>query len=411
MFNKKKQQSGVSLIEVLVSAVLISMIFLWISDTHMGSLTAIADTNNRNKAVWLAEEMIERIKVNPLLDSYKNEIDSAKNLSAYCRAPVRCTNRECTEGELVQYDVQQVLCNNADGFNELEMALECFDINTGRSITPCYKKGTLRGKITLTWLSKDPARGQLSAYSEVLFVINQSLYFDGSNDYLRAIGSLFVGDFTISMWVKPENNVSNYQGLFGKDDGGGIPRSPTLFISPGNGLAYDAYDSVMKVNRVLCIPPHDPICMLRPFIDVPLGADRYHDAGTAQGFFPRNQWTHVTWVRYGSEFVFYKNGNALVRRGGLPTGLHNKGDNWIGSVAGFPFRGELDDVQIYGSALSEAQILGVMEGHRFEDKSLLLHLDFEGDGFSSVIKDKSGLNRGVSSHGGINDNSRRHAVR
>ncbi|MDD7805546.1 MAG: hypothetical protein PUP46_08315 [Endozoicomonas sp. (ex Botrylloides leachii)] len=427
MVNKKQDQSGVSLIEVLVSAVLISMIFLWISDTHIASLTDIADTNNRNKAVWLAEEMIERIKINPLIDKYKDEISSTNDITSYCLSLVRCLNQECSEDEIIKYDIQQVFCNDLKMLNDMEISLECFDINTGQLLNPCYKKGMLRGRVTVSWRSNDATRGKLSAYSEVLFVINQSLYFDGINDYLTINGSLFSNeflaadgglashDFTISMWVKPED-ISRYQGFFGKDELDNIyPRSPSLYVTNQGRLRYDSYDSLLAVDRRLGntngfftkLYVIDGGMTRSSSYNGPVDIDRFF--GETNTFFKKNQWSHVAWIKKEEDYFFYKDGVLLLSRKGVPGTLHSKSNNWIGRVDGY-FKGEINDLQIYGSALSEEQLLGVMEGHQFEDKNLLLYLDFEGDNFSESITDRSGSNKIISSHGNMNENNRRHAA-
>ena len=411
MVSHSPSQSGASLMEVLVSAVLISMIFLWISETHTASLSDISDVNNRNKANWLTEEILERIKTNPYLDDYKAAMVSAKNKENYCKVPVRCQNQMCSKNNIIKYDIQQIICHNNPTLNDLTLTLECFDINTGQNLTPCARKGTLRVRITTGWNSGNQASDQLSTYSEALFVINQSLYFNGQNNHLRTSGRLLDGDFTLSLWVKPDIFTSGFQGLFGKEEEGLSPRSPSLLISSGNGLAYDSYDNNGNTNRVWCIPPTALACLLVPYIDYPEEADRYHSDRLVAGFFPANQWTHVTWIKQGSSFVFYKNAGQPVTVEGIPSVLHSKEDNWIGTVAGFPFQGELDDIQIYGSVLSEAQILRVMAGHQFADKNLLLHLDFEGDNFNDAISDKSEANRVISSQGGMNENNRRHSYR
>lgn len=381
MRNKIKKQSGISLIEVLVSAVLISMIFLWISDTHIASLADIADTNNRNKATWLVEEMIERIKVNPMIDKYKTEIENSRDKSAYCLTPIRCNNSECSEDNIVKYDVQQIICSNLEGINNLEINIECLDLNTGVSFNPCYTAGAFRGRISITWQSKDPSRGQLSTYSDVLFDVNQSLYFDG-NDYLSVSGYFFNNNFSIAMWVKPAR-LSALQGLFGNNE---LNRLSALFISSGDGISYDSYSSNL--------------------------ANRFFGNDEARGGFQINQWVHVAWIKKGNEYLFYKDGVLSFRREGISESIYNSSNNsWIGTVGLNPFRGELDDIHVYGSALSEAQLFNVMEGHPLEDKNLLLYLDFDGNTFSEAVSDKSGMNRVISINGGMNDNSRRHVVR
>ena len=408
MNNNKLKQSGVSLIEVLVSAVLISMVFLWISDTHMQSLTDVADSSHRNKTTWLAEEMVERIKANPVLDSYRSEINGVSNISSYCRSRQNCLNSQCSGSTMVKYDVQQVFCNNLEGLGNLRMRFDCFDIVTGSSFSPCAKRGLLRGRVTASWDSKNPSGGRLSTYSDVLFVINQSIRFDGNNDQLTVTGSLFSGDFTIGMWVRPER-TSSYNGFFGRHDGSTPSRSPSLWVSPGGGLHFDSYATREETRSTTnCWKTFWGQTQCNTNTWTVTLVDRYD--GNINNFFSTNTWTHVTWVKKGSQYLIYRNGIHRHTRSGIPDNIHTKSQTSVGKVDNY-FRGELDDIQVYDSVLSVSQIGAIMRGHRFPDKKLSLHIDFDGDTFLDAIKDKSGYNRGVAAYNGVNENSLRHAIR
>ena len=124
----KAKQSGIGLIEVLISTALLSTVMLWITDGHMKSLSHVTDGANSSTVMRLAEEMLERIKLNLSPQLYKTEINGVKNRDTYCKTIQNCTGKKCVQSELVKYDVQQTYCHDLDGISNLKMRFECFDI-------------------------------------------------------------------------------------------------------------------------------------------------------------------------------------------------------------------------------------------------------------------------------------------
>ncbi len=375
-----RKQSGITLIEVLVSAVLVSMILLWISDSHMRSVTAATDSGQRTQAMWLAEEMLERIKLNPLLDLYQTEINGVTNISTYCGSRRNCVGTQCGQDNMVEYDVQQVLCNdnNVDGFN---LSMMCFDTASGAVIDPCASQATVRGRITVSWQSKAPSRERQSTFVDALLLsIEQSLYFDGSNDYLQISGSLLSGsNFTVALWVRPDN-VGGYRGFFGRQDGSTTSRPPSLWVASGGGLHFDSYDS---------------------------SNNRHH--GIIPNYFSTGQWTHVAWVKRGTQYLFYRNGVLAHTASGKPSSVKIKSNIWLGRIDDY-FEGQLDEVQTYTTALSQGQVVDIMRGSSFPGAGLTLNLDFDGPTWDEARRDKSSNGRTVTLNGGVDDSNRRHAV-
>jgi type IV pilus assembly protein PilV len=60
----KRTQSGISLIEVLVAVVVISVGLLGIAALHVTSLRTSYDANTRSKAVWFAYDIADRMRAN-----------------------------------------------------------------------------------------------------------------------------------------------------------------------------------------------------------------------------------------------------------------------------------------------------------------------------------------------------------
>ncbi|WP_330924187.1 LamG-like jellyroll fold domain-containing protein [Candidatus Sororendozoicomonas aggregata] len=379
------KQAGLSLMEVLVSSVLLTMIFLWISESHIRSLSDIAETSQRTQVVWRIEELAERIKMTPLLESYKNEVNGVSNVSSYCNRRANCRGARCSSSEMVKFDVQKVYCAT-DNINDLDLSLDCFDTRSGSRLSNCASRGTVRIRITASWKPKGRFRDRLSADTEFSLSLNQSLFFDG-NDYLTATGALFDGSrFTIAMWVKP-SATGGFRGFFGLHDGSGN-RAPSLWVY-GSQLHYDSYKRILLGGLLGIVP------------------DRY--SGVIPGYFVSGQWTHVAWVKKENDYFFYKDGVLQRRVTGIADYLTDKGEFTIGKVDN-SFTGEIDDVQFYNAFLSATQIGLIMEGRSFPEMNMTLHLDFEGDSLSDALRDGSSVGRSVTSSG-ISDSSRRHVVR
>lgn len=58
------RQKGVTLVEVLVTVIIISVGLLGVAALHLTSLRNSYDSNIRSKAVWLANDIVERMRAN-----------------------------------------------------------------------------------------------------------------------------------------------------------------------------------------------------------------------------------------------------------------------------------------------------------------------------------------------------------
>lgn len=142
------RQGGMTLIEVLISAALISMVLIWISDTHIKSLNDISNSNQRTQAMWLAEELLERVKLAPCnIPSIQAELAQA-NSDSYCQIPQDCVGNSCSAVEMSRYNVQQVFCNDT-AIRNLAMELTCYDTLTDAPVALCA--GNNRAEMTARW--------------------------------------------------------------------------------------------------------------------------------------------------------------------------------------------------------------------------------------------------------------------
>ena len=104
-----RQQSGISLIETLVTLVIISIGMLGIAALYVESLQVGYTAVTRTRAVALASDMADRIRANPAGEA-AYDVDGAATSSL---APFACAETaggpavNCTADELAAYDIWQ----------------------------------------------------------------------------------------------------------------------------------------------------------------------------------------------------------------------------------------------------------------------------------------------------------------
>jgi len=102
-----KKQSGFSLIEVLISMVIIAIGLLGLSGLQIAALKGTTNAHARNVATLLAMELSERMRANP-----KGVENGFYDNNVGCHSvEVVCENtRHCSPEETARYDVHQVMC-------------------------------------------------------------------------------------------------------------------------------------------------------------------------------------------------------------------------------------------------------------------------------------------------------------
>ena len=104
-----KKQGGFSLLEVLISMVIIAVGLLGLSGMQVASLKGTTNAHARNVASMLAMELSERMRANPLGVTgafYDNDVScTTANSEARCRG-----NTVCNAEETARFDVLEVMC-------------------------------------------------------------------------------------------------------------------------------------------------------------------------------------------------------------------------------------------------------------------------------------------------------------
>ncbi|HOL31914.1 MAG TPA: Ig-like domain-containing protein [Anaerohalosphaeraceae bacterium] len=187
------------------------------------------------------------------------------------------------------------------------------------------KHGTLTGGITF---DNNAAAGQFAG----------GLTFDGTDDYINLPSLNFTSNtVTITAWIKPDKVQNEYAAIFSNRDGG----AANLNFKTNNQLGYHWNDANWTYNSGLSTPV--------------------------------DQWTFVALVIEPNKATFYtSNGTTLNKV--IRNAVHNP-ESFYGSPSigrddngqsSRYFSGAMDDVRIYGIALSENEIRGVIGGGRAE---------------------------------------------
>ena len=116
MKSLEKSQRGFSMIEVLVSLIVIGVGMLGMSGLQIASMKGTSNAHSRNIASMLAFELGERMRANPegVAGGYYANSDTCSTTLNQCRASF------CTPQQIARIDIQEVTCgvyklNNREG--------------------------------------------------------------------------------------------------------------------------------------------------------------------------------------------------------------------------------------------------------------------------------------------------------
>lgn len=115
-----KNSKGIGLIEVLVTIVITTIGLLGLSAMQMQSIRSVSDSGNRTHAVWVANDMINRVRANEIaVNSYITDGElrctampnDIKICSSHSINGVQIAAAgDCTNEELALFDQFEVLC-------------------------------------------------------------------------------------------------------------------------------------------------------------------------------------------------------------------------------------------------------------------------------------------------------------
>lgn len=140
------QQKGMGLVEVLVALLILAIGVMGFIALQYRAVEATAESFNRVKAINIARDLAERMRVNRGASNvYAFHLTNAQQQSAF---KVNCFNESCSSADLADFDVAQ-LSNQAR--------------SQGMSINylPCQGNKDERQCIYIAWNDTAPTNGDL----------------------------------------------------------------------------------------------------------------------------------------------------------------------------------------------------------------------------------------------------------
>jgi hypothetical protein len=183
-----------------------------------------------------------------------------------------------------------------------------------------------------------------------------SALFDGGGDYLRTVSSLDIGtnDFTFECW---DRTASAGKVIFDNRSS----NQPAVFIVNGSG----------RIG----------------YFDPTLGS-----ANGSTTSITNSTWNHLAWVRNGSSFKMFVNGNEEYTTNSFSSNLGTSRDLWIGSsyVLTDQFPGNLDEIRISNNARYTANFTAPTAAFTNDSNTILL-IHANGTNGSTVFLDDNAL--------------------
>ncbi len=128
--NLKQQQSGMTLIEVLITVLILAIGLLGLSGLQSTSLKAGTDVSQRSQALWLANSLVDRMRANPgAMTSY------ASINTASCSTPTNCSDHgansngtACNATQIAVFDMWEVACGQTASTGVLTNSVDSLDV-------------------------------------------------------------------------------------------------------------------------------------------------------------------------------------------------------------------------------------------------------------------------------------------
>ena len=105
-----RSQSGFSLIEVLISLLVLGVGLLGLGGLQVASLKGTTNAHSRNVASMLVVEIADRMRANPagVAGSFYDDVVNCTVSERQCRS--NNVNIVCSPQEIAHYDIQEVMC-------------------------------------------------------------------------------------------------------------------------------------------------------------------------------------------------------------------------------------------------------------------------------------------------------------
>jgi type IV pilus assembly protein PilV len=168
----KKQQSGLGMIEVLVTLFILSVGLLGVAYLQLVGSFSNAEALSRSQSVLVAQQLTERLRANAVFSSIGDGLvvdnryfdpdlynfsglscaGSEQPYQCYClsrpAAIPNCSSGQCSPAQMAAFDAYQVSCSAVQTNPEVEVNLSCDDLDL-TDVHLCSVGSKLA--VTLTW--------------------------------------------------------------------------------------------------------------------------------------------------------------------------------------------------------------------------------------------------------------------
>lgn len=104
----RKRQAGLSLLEVLVSALVLSAGLLGLASLQIAGMKTTHNSHQMQQATWLVNDLLEQMRANRVAVTSGNY-----NVATDCSATAPdCSSGSCTPANLAAYDLFRIRCGN-----------------------------------------------------------------------------------------------------------------------------------------------------------------------------------------------------------------------------------------------------------------------------------------------------------
>lgn len=162
-------------------------------------------------------------------------------------------------------------------------------------------------------------------------MFENAMEFDGQNDYVEIFNPFDNREtFTVTIWVNPSDFDGRYHAILGYDNGNRT-RQPSLYLADNGGLHFDSYST--SGQRL---------------------------AANLAGFFETSgEWIHVAWVKDGSTYRVYRNGEPFGSEQPADTLYDLSTQFFIGRIDNY-WDGRLAELSIWNYARTQEEIAATM---------------------------------------------------
>lgn len=258
-----------------------------------------------------------------------------------------------------QAEIQEFISQELSGTESGLQAYYNFNQVSGTAVTDVSGNGF--------GAALDGGAGSSDFTSSTALDINNSVDLSRTDRYIRVenAGSLLSGtDFTVECMINFDLLPLFFGGIGGyhQPGGGNMDRSPSMWATSAGDLHYNAYDS----NGV-----------------------PYNGTTTSQPFQNINTWYHIAWVKDGSVFRFYVDGELIHSHTGIADNLKVYSVYQVGRVDN-QFSGLMDEYRIWSVARTQNEIQANMTNELLgNEPGLQLYYNFNISG-GAVVTDHSG---------------------